>query len=37
MKIKVFTDEQGFKIINVLVSDTLRTITNKYHRWEYVL
>lgn len=37
MKIKVFLDYNTYKIINVITSDDVRTIANKYDRWEYVL
>jgi len=37
MKIKVFINHNSYKIINILTSDDIRTIANKYDRWEYVL
>jgi hypothetical protein len=37
MKIKVFTGAKSFKIVNVLVTDQLKNIANKFDRWEYVL
>lgn len=37
MKIKVFTTGNSFKIVNVVVTDDVMAIANKYNRWEYVL
>ena len=36
MKIKVFT-EQGYKIVTVEVQDDVKSISEKYQSWEYVL
>ena len=36
MKIKAYLTN-GYKIINISVADDVRTIANKYDRWEYVL
>ncbi len=36
MKIKVYL-AQGYKIINVSVFDSIKAISEKYSRWEYVL
>ena len=37
MKIKVFTTNNTYKIVNVVVADDVTAIANKYNRWEYVL
>lgn len=34
MKIKVFVNEKVFKVINVLVTDDVKIIANKFDRWE---
>jgi len=36
MKIKVYL-AKGYKIINVSVFDSIKAISEKYSRWEYVL
>jgi len=36
MKIKVYL-AKGYRIINVSVSDSVKEISKKYGRWEYVL
>jgi len=36
MKVKVYLTK-GYKIVNISVTDDVRTIANKYNRWEYVL
>ena len=36
MKIKVYL-EKGYKIIVVHVTDTVKEISKRYARWEYVL
>ena len=36
MKIKIYL-QKGYKIVNISVTDNLRTIANKYERWEYIL
>ena len=36
MKIKVYL-AKGYRIINVSVHDTIKEISEKYSRWEYVL
>jgi len=36
MKIKVYLTK-GYRIINVSVSDSVKEISKKYGRWEYVL
>ena len=36
MKIKAYSTN-GYKIINISVTDDVRAIANKYDRWEYVL
>ncbi len=36
MKIKVYLDK-GYKIIMVSVTDTVKEISKRYARWEYVL
>lgn len=37
MKIKVYTTGTSFKIVNVSISDDVKTIADQYERWEYVL
>lgn len=37
MKIKVFLNDDSFKIVNILVSNDLKQLADKYSRWEYVL
>ena len=36
MKIKVYT-EQGYKIVTVEVQDDIKSISEQYQCWEYVL
>lgn len=37
MKIKAYLTDGKYKIIKVLVTDDVKTIANKYERWEYIL
>lgn len=37
MKIKAYLTNGSYKIIAVLVTDDVKTIANKFERWEYVL
>ena len=37
MKIKVFIKGTFSKVLTVQVTDDVKTIANKYERWEYVL
>jgi len=37
MKIKVYITETVFKIINIGVNDSVKTISQFYTKWEYVL
>ena len=36
MKIKVFMPT-GYKIVQIVVSDDIKKIADKFDRWEYVL
>jgi len=36
MKIKVFMPT-GYKIVQIVVSDDIKKIADKFERWEYVL
>ena len=36
MKIKVYTTDSSYKIVNVALTDDVTAIGNKYNRWEYV-
>lgn len=36
MKIKVYTEE-GYKIVKVEVRDDVKSISERYQHWEYVL
>ena len=36
MKIKVYTPT-GYKIVTVTTQDNVKAISERYHRWEYVL
>jgi len=36
MKIKVYIGN-GYRVINVSVGDSVKTISNLFERWEYIL
>jgi hypothetical protein len=37
MKVKAYLKNGSYKLISVLVTDDVKTIANKYDRWEYIL
>jgi len=37
MKIKAYLTDGKYKILTVQVTDDVKTIANKYERWEYIL
>lgn len=37
MRIKVYINDEKYKIINVLVTDNIKEITKKFRKWEYHL
>lgn len=37
MKIKVYNENGTYRIVKILASDDLKTLSNLFERWEYIL